>query len=777
MPESGGTTTQSGIMYQNSVAALFLGRLCDPSERPTAETVTHVRVEAPQHVDDTVVTFADGHKTYIQAKENIRDTDEAWDKLWRDFDSQFSSSEFAQGKDRLLFHTGEIRTEHLAVREICKRAAGADNHQEWLASLNQQHIKLLREIQGNLNASHSGEDDAWRLLQHVDVDIWTLEHLERDLSLVWMPTSNKTSRELFRLLRDKAGGGARYRKTFSRDELLYELSEESHVTLSKQPSVPELHEIVRGSGAVLRQHKDKFGNTGIHVEQQVVDEIVTWVLDESQDGQNVGVILDQPGMGKTVVARDTLLRLELKGVDVLAIKADQQLAGVTNREDLDIGLPDSIERVIARLAEAGRTVLLIDQIDALSLSIARDQRALNFVLELIGRVRQLPNVRVLLSCRIFDLNNDPRLKNVEIQKRFQIALLTEEQVKDVVERVGVDIASLTSTTKALLRIPLHLDLFARAFGSRDSAVPQTEAHGVSSLQDLYGLMWLNIISAPDGPPLAQRDEVIYLATDYMYAEQKPSFPNSIFSGKRSLETAANWLAHEGILIPGLEWSFLHQTFFDYCYAKRFVELGHSISVDVLQSDQGLPARPQVLHVLSYLRSTKPQAFLKELNTLLNSSTLRVHLRQLVWQWFGGLPDPTDEEWMIARRILVSPVLRPALLSAMQGNVGWFNRLRAEAIPGMLNESDQALDTEIIPYLSSLLEVSQSDVINLMRPFLGKSDPWNRRLWWLLDRIRNWQATEAMDLFENLFQQVPGRTFSRSGNSTILQKQTRKLDVG
>lgn len=75
---------------------MFLGRLCDSSERPPGETVVHVRVEAPQHVDDTVVTFADNHRTYIQAKENIRDTDEAWDKLWKDFENQFWGSEFTQ---------------------------------------------------------------------------------------------------------------------------------------------------------------------------------------------------------------------------------------------------------------------------------------------------------------------------------------------------------------------------------------------------------------------------------------------------------------------------------------------------------------------------------------------------------------------------------------------------------------------------------------------------------------------------------------------------------
>ena len=39
MPETGGPTTQSGILYQNSIAALFLGRLCDATPRPENERV------------------------------------------------------------------------------------------------------------------------------------------------------------------------------------------------------------------------------------------------------------------------------------------------------------------------------------------------------------------------------------------------------------------------------------------------------------------------------------------------------------------------------------------------------------------------------------------------------------------------------------------------------------------------------------------------------------------------------------------------------------------
>ena len=44
MTESGGPTTQSGIYYQNSVTALYLGRLCDASPRPDRDRIIEVRL-------------------------------------------------------------------------------------------------------------------------------------------------------------------------------------------------------------------------------------------------------------------------------------------------------------------------------------------------------------------------------------------------------------------------------------------------------------------------------------------------------------------------------------------------------------------------------------------------------------------------------------------------------------------------------------------------------------------------------------------------------------
>lgn len=755
MPERGGPTTQSGILYQNSVAALYLGRLCDVTQRSDRDRVVRVRVEAPTAVDDTVVTFADGGVTYIQAKENIRDGGEAWAGLWADFEKQFNRSDFKRGRDRLLLHTGEPHDEHHALREICERAINSVNAAEWAARLTAAQQALLRKINPHLGVSLSGDADLLlAFFSHVNVEIANLTQIERDAVPRWMPAGGEPPIRLFRMLRDRVGGAARRREEFTAEGLRASL-EEDGVRLDEQPALEDLRELTQACGALLRQHKHTFGNTGHHLRRSVVDNIVRWARESGED-DDLALLLDQAGMGKTIVARDVLLALEEAGETVLAIKADQQLSGISRLEDLraSLRLPDSVERVVRRLATAGRVLVLIDQIDALSLSMARDQRALNVVLDLVARVRLIGGVRVLVSCRVFDLNNDPSLsQQLGGSKRFSIPELTEEEIRGVLGLMEVDYDGLSSATRQLLKTPLHLNLFALATAGRPATAPGAfGAQGLFSLQDLYALLWRNVVrkGAPGAPPVQQREHVLAVLTDYMNREQRTSAPASAL-GDSALDDAANWLASEGVLSPtGAEWTFLHQTFFDYCYAKGFVERGESLSEAVLRGDQGLFARPQIVQVLGYLRGVNAQVYLRELGTLLTAEGLRAHLRDLVIRWFGALPTPTEAEWGLARRMLVDRGRRARLMGAMGGNAGWFGYLKKAMIPGLLDSDDETVDTLAVPYLTSMLGAAQAEVFNMVSPYLGRSERWDRRLSWMLRRVREWKTPEAVALFERAF---------------------------
>src|SRR5688500_5789151 len=219
MSEAGGSTTQSGILYQNSVAALYLGRLLDESLRPEWERVIQVRVEAPTHVDDTVITLSDQHRIYIQAKENLRASSQEWKSLWSHFDDQFRDKEFQRGKDRLLLHIGFGFQEHYELQALCERAATSINAEEWLSRLIQSQKDLLDKISPHLSMTGLTNEYQKEMLAHVDVEILPREAIERDRLRDWMPHTNRNPLELFSLLRDQTGGAARVKAIFTSHQL------------------------------------------------------------------------------------------------------------------------------------------------------------------------------------------------------------------------------------------------------------------------------------------------------------------------------------------------------------------------------------------------------------------------------------------------------------------------------------------------------------------------------------------------------------------------------
>jgi hypothetical protein len=222
------------------------------------------------------------------------------------------------------------------------------------------------------------------------------------------------------------------------------------------------------------------------------------------------------------------------------------------------------------------------------------------------------------------------------------------------------------------------------------------------------------------------------------------------------------LASQGILVPnqavhsGLEWTFLHQTFFDYCYAKNFLEKRKSLFEIVRDGDQGLFARPQVIHVLEFFRGVDPPQYARELSGFLNapSSQLRFHLRDHVLRWFGSIINPTDDEWLIAKRLLADENHRSTFLTVAQGNTGWFYRLKGELHKSLDSEIDEVIDKETIPFIYSMVNANQSEIIEFLRPYQQKNDKWKTRVQDITHYIRDWKSDEAIALFEERFGEAP-----------------------
>lgn len=185
-----------------------------------------------------------------------------------------------------------------------------------------------------------------------------------------------------------------------------------------------------------------------------------------------------------------------------------------------------------------------------------------------------------------------------------------------------------------------------------------------------------------------------------------------------------------------------------------MEDDRALTTHVLESDQGLFVRPQIVQVLSFLRGTRNPDYLRELAELLRSDRLRVHLRELLLRWFGAVPDPRDDEWILARRLLLDAATRPRLLGALWGNREWFTRLRVGPLREWLTGDPDRIDQEVIPYLGSLVDTAQAEVAEVAASWWEQEAPWPNRLRYLFWRVRKWHAPGMLELYERYLRSRP-----------------------
>ncbi len=218
----GGASNQSGIFYQNSIAALYLGGLLDSSPKTYDKRVIEVRVEAPEHVDDIVITFENSARTFIQAKEKLVTSGKTWENLWYDFVNQWKLFT-PESNDRLILYIGSNTEKDHNLEEAFRRIKGSANLKEWSSSHTKKTAVLIKGIQSCISEIVPDSQEFFHFCTNISVNIQTLNQIEENVNFR-IPESNKEKITVFSLLRDKCGAYARLKKRFLASELLEELS-------------------------------------------------------------------------------------------------------------------------------------------------------------------------------------------------------------------------------------------------------------------------------------------------------------------------------------------------------------------------------------------------------------------------------------------------------------------------------------------------------------------------------------------------------------------------
>lgn len=350
------------------------------------------------------------------------------------------------------------------------------------------------------------------------------------------------------------------------------------------------------------------------IHRDEVKYILDWIAkdEDNETPERVALLYGSAGVGKSVVMHDVLLESE-KNADylVLGLKTDQIEFGDTEELRKQMHLAKPLASTIKDMAkDVNRVVVLIDQIDALSLSLSSNRTPLRSIFKLIEQIRQIPHVRVVISCRPYDLEYDPILNDLNVKTKWQLRNLSSDQVKEVLNAHEMEI-NINDKLLNFLGNPLHLYLYLKV-------KPYVELRNPITEEVLYDEMWRIFIINIDSNKVNKDQLLQFLDTIVVTMYKRQELSIDIRELESNYSDALSYLLSKELLLcsTNRRVQFFHQTMFDYVYARRFVEKGNDLMVELCNQHQGLFSRAAVKSIFNFLRETNPGLYKQNLNNLL-----------------------------------------------------------------------------------------------------------------------------------------------------------------
>ncbi len=364
-------------------------------------------------------------------------------------------------------------------------------------------------------------------------------------------------------------------------------------------------------------------------------------LRDSLKSSPLTLVVGSAGSGKSAAVEAVARQCDAEGSEVLAFRLDR-IDKLTSTVGLgrDLGLSTSPVVALRMAANDRPSVLIIDQVDAVSLASGRLSDSFDLVAELVEEATSTPSMRVVLVCRLFDVENDHRIRQLVADNdahRIAIGPLTDEVVLQAVDALGLDSASLSPTQIALLRSPLNLVLF-QAVAAQSSAVEFT------SRRSLFDAFWNRKQGAiRTHHPEVRFEETLSVIATTASNRQTLSIPIATVEYRGYRHDAEVLASEQLITIDDGHVSFFHEAFFDYTFARQWLNRGQKLVDFLTEQEQELFRRAQVRQILELLRDFDAERFRTEIRGAATSPDVRFHIKEAVVSVFANVQTPTSSD--------------------------------------------------------------------------------------------------------------------------------------
>jgi hypothetical protein len=459
------------------------------------------------------------------------------------------------------------------------------------------------------------------------------------------------------------------------------------------------------------------------------------------------------GWGKSAVVTDIASSLEADGWVVAFTRMDGA-EEVHNAQDIgkQMELDDSPVTAMACVAAGRPALLVIDQLDAVSELSGRVPDSFEAVDEILAEVKEVPNIRVLLACRTVDLTGDPRLRSLlhgeDAAGRVQLELLDPDQVQTHFNEHQVHVPQ--GAVLELLRTPLHLAVYCRL-------EPASQQAPYRTLPDLYEQFTKEVRSR-----LARRvdefdwETVTSTAVDYMSEHEVLTVPSACLDPLPVQHVEA--MVSETVLVRGASgFSFFHQTYFDYLFARSFIRKGEDLYEFVVSSSQALFRRAPTRQILNHLATTDRSAYRDQIVRILSSEEVRFHLKDVIMGDMRVL-DATGEDWAAVEPLIWGQDPAAAKLRSLLNVPAWFDAADSLGCWERWLSDPTRLDVVYMEFVLAAKDRGKR-VAELLRPFVSAGAEWPQRL----RSLFFWSLTPDLVEFgveltrQGLFDYVEGET--------------------
>ena len=508
----------------------------------------------------------------------------------------------------------------------------------------------------------------------------------------------------------------------------------------------------------------------------IIEKLIQWF--ESPDSSKAAVLLGEAGVGKSSVILPLMEHLGGNEIPHLVLSLD--LVQIDSHLPVDIGKKyDLLGSPILSLDAVSAdkpALLIIDQLDTISTISGRQTQARAGIEELVRECISHANCKILFSCRTFDYKQDAYFtklaKVTPNTATFDVQDFSKDQVRSILVAVGMPTGKLSDDQLTLLSHPLNLKLFIDIVKNTN-----TTYLDFNNTKDLFDKFWEIKRSAAQerSSQRIQWTGVIDTLVNHMSDKQVLSAPTIILD---HVSEDAKVISSEGVIhYDSPTTTFFHESFFDYCFARRFLSSGRNLHDLLAQDDQGLFRRLQVRQVLIHLRDENYAEYLNNIKSLIRDPLIRFHIKQLIFAYLTNLKDPKTEELdfiLSLTRSEDSDLIKEAW-NAICWAHPWFILLDKKGfIEKWLSSESSEDNNRVTNILRSAFEFNPDRIAELLNTKLGTSREWNERIRMILAWPVKAASRKLIDLIlngidEGLFGEASGQ-FTGSGElSFILEK--------